>query len=79
MCERLLDEKHVAITPGAAFERPPEELTARISYTNFDGSKAMAESERITLDEPLPEDFARQWCGTAIESTESIISWVKHG
>jgi aspartate aminotransferase len=77
MCERLLDEKHVAITPGAAFERPPKELTARISYTNFDGAKAMAESERIGLETPLPETFTRQLCGTTVESVESIIEWAK--
>lgn len=76
MCEQLLKEKHVAIIPGTPFGRPPEELTARVSYVNFNGAKAMAASETIPLHEDLPEDFTRRWCGETIEGVKRIVDWI---
>ncbi len=43
LCERLLEETGVALLPGVAFGRPTEELTARLSFVDFDGEKALAE------------------------------------
>ncbi|CAM2068197.1 Aminotransferase [Sulfidibacter corallicola] len=40
-CEALLQETGVAILPGSAFGRPPNELTARIAYVDFDGAEAL--------------------------------------
>ncbi len=79
MCERLLQEKHIATIPGVSFGRPPEELTARMAYTNFDGAKAMAASEAIPSDEDLPDDFPQRWCGKTIEATKGIVDWVTTG
>ncbi|MFH1746589.1 MAG: aminotransferase class I/II-fold pyridoxal phosphate-dependent enzyme [Planctomycetota bacterium] len=76
MCERLLDEAKVAMLPGVAFARSRRELTARLSLVDFDGARAMAASENTPLHEPLPEDFARQWCGQVLEGIEKIVSWL---
>lgn len=43
----LLEETGVAVLPGVAFGRPAKELTCRIAYVDFDGSSALAASERI--------------------------------
>jgi aspartate aminotransferase len=75
-CERLLQETGVAILPGAAFQRPAEELTARFAYVGFDGAKALAASETLALDQALPDDFLEYWCGEVIEATERIVEWV---
>lgn len=75
-CERLLEETGVAALPGAAFQRPAEELTARLAYVGFDGAKALAASETIPLDQSLSDDFLEQWCGDVIEATERIAEWV---
>lgn len=80
LCERLLCDTGVALLPGAAFHRPPEELTARMAYVNFDGAKALAASETIPLDQTLPEDFVQFWCEDVLEATQHIVHWIsQHG
>ena len=41
MCEYILTETGVALLPGTAFGRPADELTARLSYVDFDGAFAL--------------------------------------
>ena len=76
LCDRLLAETGVAILPGAAFARPARELTARLSYIDFDGARALAASENIPLDQELTEDFAGQWCGHVLEGVHRIAAWI---
>jgi len=76
LCERLLEDKGVVAVPGVAFERPAEELTARIAYINFDGAKALTASETTPLDQKLPEDFTQHWCADVIHATKRIVDWV---
>ena len=76
LCERLLAEKGVAILPGSAFGRPSYELTARVAYVNFDGSKALAASETIPLHQDLPEDFIPQICSETIGAAKDIANWL---
>lgn len=47
LCDRLLAEAGVALLPGSAFGMPPEQLTARLSYVNFDGARALAAKESL--------------------------------
>ena len=75
LCERLLEETGVAVLPGIAFQRPAEELTARLAYVNFDGAKALSASETIPLDQPLSDDFFNRWCGDVLEATRRIAEW----
>ena len=79
MCERLLMEKHVAMIPGVSFDRPAEELTARMTYTNFDGAKALAASETIALHESLPENFTQRYCANTLTATQCIVDWLTEG
>lgn len=72
LCDRLLSEAGVAILPGAAFARPPEELTARLSYVDFDGGAALAASETIPLDADLPPDFLQRCCLNVVRGVERI-------
>ncbi|MDH3215646.1 MAG: aminotransferase class I/II-fold pyridoxal phosphate-dependent enzyme [Candidatus Krumholzibacteria bacterium] len=76
MCERLLEDTGVAILPGVAFERPREELTARLAFVDFDGSKALAASETIPLDQPLPDEFTQNQCTDVIKAIDTIVQWV---
>lgn len=75
LCNRLLQETGVAILPGSVFERPAEELTARLAYVDFDGAKALTASETIPLEQPLPDDFTETWCHSVIKATHLIIEW----
>lgn len=76
MCERLLEDTGVAILPGSVFERPASELTARLAYVDFDGSRALAASETVPLDKPLPEDFTKKCCYRVIDAVKLIIDWL---
>lgn len=76
LCQKLLDETGVAILPGAAFQRPEEELTARLAYVNFNGAKALATSEMIALTEDLPNDFGDYCCAPVFDAIDKIASWV---
>ena len=76
LCEKLLEEKHVALVPGRSFGRPVEELTARLAYVNFEGASALSASENIPLDSPLPDDFTRKWCGDVLTGTIAIAGWI---
>jgi aspartate aminotransferase len=77
MCERLLEDTGVAVLPGVEFGRPPEELTMRIAYVDFDGAAALAASEEQPLDYPLPDDFAARYCPRVVEAVDLLCGWVK--
>ena len=76
LCNQLLQETGVAILPGEDFNRPAGEVSARLSYVDFDGAKAMSASRNYPLHEQLPKDFTHRWCGQVIEAVEKLVEWV---
>jgi len=76
MCDALLAEAGVAILPGVAFSRSRSELTARLSYVDFDGDTALAASESIPLDQPLPEEIISARCVNVLDGVKRIAQWV---
>ncbi len=75
LCEALLNEAGVAILPGSSFARHSSELTARLSYVDFDGARALSASETIPLDEPLPADFCEHNCERVLDGMGRIAEW----
>ncbi len=75
LCDHLLDECGVAILPGVDFNRPVDELSARLSYVDFDGAKALSASYTVSLHDKLPDDFLTHYCGNVIEAAEKIVEW----
>jgi aspartate aminotransferase len=75
MCERLLEDAGVAALPGVSFGRSRGELTARLAYVDFDGARALADSEAIPLDQPLPQDFLDKHCGNVFEGVAKLCEW----
>lgn len=75
LCDLLLDETGVAILPGIDFNRPKDELSARISYVDFDGAKALSASYTIPMHEKLPDDFSSRYCFNVIEAASKIVEW----
>ena len=73
----LLENTGVALLPGSVFGRPEEEYTARLSYVDFDGVRALAAAETSNADSPLPEDFVDTYCSHMLEGTKAIVDWVK--
>ena len=41
LCEHALDRTGVAMLPGAVFGRPSAEMTARLSFVDFEGGLAL--------------------------------------
>ncbi len=73
---RLLEDTGVAILPGSDFGRPPEELTARLAYVDFDGARALAAAERWSTKAPLGERFLREYTGAVVEAIDLIVGWI---
>lgn len=76
ICERLLEETGVAILPGSEFGRPPEELTARLAYVDFDGAAALDAVAGMSRDAGLDEAFVRRYCPKVTEAIERICRWL---
>jgi len=76
LCTRLLDETGVAILPGTAFGRPEEELTVRLAYVDFDGSRTLAAAEQVPVGEELDEAFIRQNCEKIATAFDLLEEWI---
>ncbi|MEX0827257.1 MAG: aminotransferase class I/II-fold pyridoxal phosphate-dependent enzyme [Acidimicrobiia bacterium] len=76
LCEQLLVDTGVALLPGAAFGRSAEELTARVSYVDFDGTRALAAAEAIPLDQELDAAFLKQYCTNTIQAADVMAEWI---
>ncbi len=76
LCERLIAETGVATLPGLPFGRPREELTARLSYVDFDGGHALAEHDKVPPNEDLPNDFLERCCGDVLRAMGLIVEWL---
>jgi len=73
---RLLNETGVALLPGSVFGRPEEEYTARLSYVDFDGNRALAAAEILLPEESITEEFLSTYCSYLIEGTNKIVRWL---
>jgi aspartate aminotransferase len=78
LCERLLDETGVALLPGEPFGRPADELTARLSYVDFDGSAVLQALERDN-DTMVDLEFLQRWCPRTLEGVARITEWLTAG
>ncbi len=79
LCERLLEESGVAMLPGEEFGRPPNELTARLAYVNFDGAKALAGVAGLTKSKALDVKDLQQFCGDTLTAVAALRSWLASG
>ena len=77
LTKKLLEDTGVAMLPGSAFGRPPEELTARIAYVDFDGAKALAAAEAIPPHKEIDDSFLNIHCSHLLEGIAKICAWAK--
>jgi aspartate aminotransferase len=76
LCGQLLDDTGVAVLPGSDFGRPPQELTARIAYVDFDGARALEAAAAVPQEEELSDDFLREHCGDTLGAVDRLCSWI---
>jgi aspartate aminotransferase len=74
LCRRLLDETGVGILPGSDFGCSEEELTARLAYVDFDGTRALREA--VVAGDQLGRGFLREHAPRVLEAAEAIGEWV---
>lgn len=70
LCKHLLEETGIALLPGSDFGRPETELTARLSYVDFDGSQLlqlMKKEETFSMEEH---------CSNIVQAMKSLKSWI---
>jgi aspartate aminotransferase len=77
LCRQLLDEVGVALLPGKDFGRPPEELTARLAFVDFDGAEALAAALEYEDDGDLPSTFVAIYAPRVIEAIETLGRWLR--
>jgi aspartate aminotransferase len=75
LCERLLEETGVAILPGSVFGHPPERLTARLAYVDFDGARALTAAEHLPRENSLGEEFLRTYCEPVTTALDRLCEW----
>jgi len=76
LCEKLLEQTGVALLPGSAFGLPPSSLTARLSYVDFDGQKAL-DLANTNFDESSSKDqFITTIAGNMIEGIDQLNNWL---
>jgi len=76
LCAQLLEDCGVALLPGSDFGRPEAELTARIAYVDFDGSRTLAAAARIPDHEPLDDEFLEIYCPNCTQAVLRIVQWL---
>ena len=73
--ESLLAEGGVALLPGSDFGRPPEELTVRLAYVDFDGGAALAGLPTGPGRGEVDEAALRRLCPATVEGVERLCDW----
>ena len=76
LSERLLQDTGVATIPGESFGRPPDELTLRMAFVDFDGGPALAAVAAMNADQELDETFLRTWCPKVTEAMDRVAAWI---
>ncbi|MEW8137168.1 MAG: aminotransferase class I/II-fold pyridoxal phosphate-dependent enzyme [Candidatus Thiodiazotropha endolucinida] len=71
-CDRLLQERGVALLPGACFGRRSKELSTRIAVVDFNGSHALEKAETETID----DEFIRRYCSRVTTAVEHLAEWL---
>ncbi|MCG8328309.1 MAG: aminotransferase class I/II-fold pyridoxal phosphate-dependent enzyme [Chitinophagales bacterium] len=77
-CERLLSDTGVALLPSFDFGRPSDELTARLSYVDFDGEAALELAKNEYADKALDQAFLERCCPRMIEAANRMEEWIKN-
>ena len=77
LCNKLLEETGAALLPGEAFGRPAEELTARLAYVDFNGTKAISAAIQLHNSDELDDNFLDHYCGGMLKSINLICDWIK--
>ena len=74
LCDAILDETGVALLPGSDFGFKPNKMLARLSYTDFDGTKFL---ENISKDCIIDNDIIEKYAPNVVNGIEKLSIWAK--
>lgn len=77
LCDTLLRETGVAALPGVDFGRPPEELTLRLAYVDFDGARALVAAQQTAPGKELDKAFLELYCPNVVHAMQILGSWIE--
>jgi aspartate aminotransferase len=77
VCRSLFEETGVALLPGTSFCRPPHELTARLAYVDFDGTRALAAAETLPRDLEIDRLFLETYASCVLAGVDRLCEWVE--
>ncbi|MFO7445127.1 MAG: aminotransferase class I/II-fold pyridoxal phosphate-dependent enzyme [Ignavibacteriaceae bacterium] len=77
LCSVLLEETGVAALPGSSFGRPENELTMRLAYVDFDGTRIMNAVHNMNGNENIDDNFINVYCENVITAVSLICNWIK--
>ena len=72
MCEDILKKTGVALLPGSDFGLSPKKMAARLSYTDFDGSKFLEETYG---SKNLDYESVKQYAPNIVDGVSKLKEW----
>jgi len=75
LCQLILKVTGVAMLPGKDFAPAGNELTARITYVDFNGKQVLNASMEIGIENELSESFIREFCPRMVEAFDRLGNW----
>lgn len=76
MCRRILEDTGVAMLPGSDFGRPPEELSVRMAYVDFDGKAALEALWDLENGKVADPSFISAQCPRLVEAMDRLAAWL---
>ncbi|MBY4676335.1 aminotransferase class I/II-fold pyridoxal phosphate-dependent enzyme [Marinobacterium sp. CAU 1594] len=73
LADRLLGDTGVAVLPGECFGRPAEELSLRLAFVDFDGTRALAGLTNASRPE---EHWLRRYCAPVVTAIDLMVDWL---
>ena len=74
LCQKILEDTGVALLPGSDFGFKPKKMLARLSYTDFNGSKFFNNTNVNTV---IDDTLIMKYAPNVVEGVEKLSNWAK--
>ncbi len=74
LCQKILEDTGVALLPGSDFGFKPKKMLARLSYTDFDGSEFLNNTNVNTV---IDDTLIMKYAPNVVEGVEKLSNWAK--
>ena len=72
MCSNLLKETGIVLLPGSVFGFSKKKMTARLSFTDFNGQEFM---KNFSQSKKIDQNFLQKYAPKITEGVEKLINW----